>query len=166
MKQFRIPGRHQITAVALLTFFGVSAPAFAESPVKLQGGGAIQYTPGGLSSFILSGTASHLGRYTCYGEVVFLPGRDRGSLDGVGVAAFMAANGDFLVGVVTWQVDARGASECHFSWRDSVEFSDGTMISSTGRFATSRPPGAVSQIQFPKPLSLLVVIAIIAILIG
>jgi hypothetical protein len=41
----------------------------------------------------------------------------------------------------------------HFSWRDAVEFSDGTITMSTGRFAESRPPG-------------LVVISIIGILVG
>jgi len=58
---------------------------------------------------------------------------------------------------VTWQADAEAGgfrtSGIHFSWRDSVRFSDGRIVSSTGRFTQSRPPG-------------LVVIAIIAILIG
>ena len=29
----------------------------------------------------------------------------------------------------------------HFSWRDAVEFSDGTIVASTGRFEHDRPPG-------------------------
>jgi hypothetical protein len=45
------------------------------------------------------------------------------------------------------------ASHVHFSWRNSIELADGTVVYSTGRFMDSRPPG-------------LVVIAIIAILIG
>jgi hypothetical protein len=73
------------------------------------------------------------------------------------VAVFDTANGDVLVGVVTWEVDPAdgdfATSRVHFSWRDSVEFGDGTIVSSTGRFLHDRPPG-------------LVVIAIIAILIG
>ena len=64
---------------------------------------------------------------------------------------------DLLVGVVEWDADAEGdglrTSHIHFSWRDSVQFSDGTVVDSTGRFVKDRPPG-------------LVVIAIIAILIG
>jgi hypothetical protein len=70
----------------------------------------------------------------------------------MGVAVLAAADGDLIVGVVSCQVDASGAGQMHFSWRDSVEFSDGTVVSNTGRFQRKRPPG--------------VVIAIIAILIG
>jgi hypothetical protein len=132
--------------------------ALAESPVKLQNWkGMIDFSTEGVSPFVLSGTASHLGRFTCYGEVEFLPGEDEGSLEGDGVAAFKAANGDLLVGVVTWdageEVGGLRAGRIHFSWRDFVEFSDGTVVFSTGRFADSRPPG-------------LVVLAIIAVLIG
>jgi len=66
-----------------------------------------------------------------------------------------AANGDLLVGVVEMAAGADTVGGMHFSWRDSVKFSDGTVVSSTGRFADpkGRPPG-------------LVVIAIIAVLIG
>lgn len=132
--------------------------AFAQSPVKLKNwGGTIDFSPEGILPFTLSGTASHLGRFTGYGEVEFSPGPVEGTLVGDGVVVFEAANGDLLVGVLIWDADAEEA-ECragriHFSWRDSVEFDDGTIVSSTGRFAKSRPPG-------------LVVIAIIAILIG
>jgi hypothetical protein len=76
---------------------------------------------------------------------------------GHGVVVFTAANGDLLVGVVEWNADAEAnnlrTNQIHFSWRDSVEFNDGTIVASTGRFVKDRPPG-------------LVVIAIIAILIG
>jgi hypothetical protein len=131
--------------------------AIAESPVELQNWeGTIDFSTTGISPFTLSGTASHLGQFTATGEVMFLPGQSQG-LVGTGVVAFTAANGDMLVGVVTWdadaEVDAQRSGGIHFSWRDSVQFSDGTVVSSTGRFAQSRPPG-------------LVVIAIIAILIG
>jgi hypothetical protein len=133
-------------------------PALAESPVKLQKwGGTIDFTTNGVSPFTLAGTASHLGNFTAYGEVEFVPGEKQGSLDGEGIVVFEAANGDLLVGVVTWDVSAssnnRRTSALHFSWRDSVTFSDGTTVDSTGRFAHDRPPG-------------LVVIAIIAVLIG
>ena len=91
--------------------------------------------------------------------MTFVPGDDPGSLIGDGVVVFEAANGDQLVGAVSWDVDPAidGDSQAslHFSWRDSVKFDDGTVVHSTGRFASAdgRPPG-------------LVVIAIIAILIG
>ena len=148
-----------------LTTFGavaggvvIGGNAFAQSPVKLQKwGGTIDFSEEGISPFTLQGTASHLGRFTGYGEVEFDPGSEEGTLVGDGAVVFEAANGDLLVGVLIWEADAEEA-ECragriHFSWRDSVEFGDGTVVSSTGRFAKSKPPG-------------LVVIAIIAILIG
>jgi hypothetical protein len=159
MRCFKVLSWKKVALVALLTFFQViPLGAFAKSPVKLKNfEGAIDLEAEGPAPFVLSGTASHLGRYECYGEVEFLPGEDEGSLIGDGVAVFEAANGDLLVGVVTWEVDADGdefrTSHIHFSWRDSVEFSDGTVVPSTGRFVHDRPPG-------------LVVIAIIAILIG
>jgi hypothetical protein len=61
------------------------------------------------------------------------------------VTVIEAANGDLIVGIVTWQIDADGNGEIAFSWRDSVEFSDGTVVSSTGRFTKLRPAGAVSK---------------------
>lgn len=107
--------------------------------------------------FMLQGTASHLGRFQATGEVEFLP-NSQGGMDGTGVIVFVAANGDRLVGLVDWDVAAGGdvrRSELNFSWRDDVTFSDGRVVTSTGRFADAagRPRG-------------LVVIAIIAILIG
>lgn len=109
------------------------------------------------SPFTLQGTASHLGRFDAFGEVEFTPAHD-GGLDGSGVIAFTAADGSRLVGLVTWKVDAGGEvrrSEIDFAWRDTVTFSEGEVLHSTGRFAdaANRPRG-------------LVVIAIIAILIG
>jgi hypothetical protein len=145
--------------VVLAAFFtSAITPAMGQSPIKLKKWeGSIDFNPDGTSSFVLEGTASHLGRYSAYGEVEFLPGDQEGSLAGEGVVVFEAADGDLLVGVVSWDVDAEGdefrTSHIHFSWRDAVEFSDGTIVPSTGRFVESRPPG-------------LVVIAIIAILIG
>src|SRR5579864_526799 len=150
---------HTVTLLALLTWFGpATGAAFGQSAVKLKGEGAIDLSQEGSPTFAFSGTASHLGRYRCYGEIEFHPGATQGSMDGVGVAVFVAANGDLLVGVATCELDADGTGQMRFSWRDSVEFSDGTIVSSTGRFATSRPPGAVSPIRYQ-----LVVIAIIAI---
>ncbi len=148
-----------------LTLAGVAAGsvvlgghALAESPVKLKNWqGTIDFSTERISPFTLAGTASHLGRFTAYGEVDFRPGDGKGPLEGQGVVVFTAANGDQLAGVVKWDAAAEEgdhrASGIHFSWRDSVQFTDGRNISSTGRFAESRPPG-------------LVVIAIIAILIG
>jgi hypothetical protein len=147
-----------IAAGAVATGAGFPRAAFAQSAIELKNWqGTIDFSTERISPFTLSGTASHLGRFTSYGEVTFLPGMEEGSLVGTGVVVFTAANGDLLVGTVSWdvnaEVDAKRTSGIHFSWRDSIVFSDGRTFCSTGRFAESRPPG-------------LVVIAIIAILIG
>ena len=153
-----VPGRPAVVAAVVVAFLARSAtPSFAVSPVKLQNWvGSIDINAPGPVPFTLQGTASHLGRFTARGEVEFAPGDEEGSLVGDGVVVFTAANGDQLVGVVTWDVDAADgdfrSTGMHFSWRDSVAFADGTVVSSTGRFLHDRPPG-------------LVVIAIIAILI-
>jgi hypothetical protein len=159
MKRFTSLVRRCVTLAAVLTLSQVfPATAFAESPVKLQKfEGAIDLAASGPLPFVLNGEASHLGNFTSYGEIEFVPGEEPGSLVGEGVAAFRAANGDLLVAVVTWEIAAGTGdfrTSCiHFSWRDSVTFSDGTTVFNTGRFVDDRPPG-------------LVVIAIIAILIG
>ena len=132
--------------------------ARAQAPIKLQHwAGTINFSSAGPSAFTLAGTASHLGQFTAYGEVVFRPGPTAGSLVGEGVVVFTTANGDLLVGVVTWEAGAEAGglrtSHIHFSWRDAVRFRDGRTVANTGRFVDGRPPG-------------LVVIAIIAILIG
>lgn len=121
--------------------------------------GTVDFFTEELTSFILDGTEPTIGDYTAKGEVLFKPGTEAGTLIGEGVAAFENPDGDQLVAVVTWtaaaEKDGERASDIRFSWRDSVEFSDGRIVSSTGKFADpeDRPPG-------------LVVIAIIAILIG
>lgn len=159
MKLFMRRVQMRVTLAALLTVSLVVPPsAFAESPVELKKfQGAIDLEAPGPLPFTLSGTASHLGEFTSYGEVVFTPGDEPGSLVGEGVSVFRAANGDLLVGAVAWEVAAGGgdfrASQVHFSWRDAVTLNDGSVVVSTGRFVDSRPPG-------------LVVIAIIAVLIG
>jgi len=150
------PPMRRILTVVLIAAFGVrtSLPARAQSPVKLQNWeGTIDYAPDGVSTFTLSGTSSHLGDFQAYGEIELTPGDEEGTLEGEGVVVFESANGDLLVGVTTWGVGSDTVGGMHFSWRDSVTLSDGTVVNSTGRFAHDRPPG-------------LVVIAIIAILIG
>ena len=160
MSCFPIRGRKIVAMVVLVSFFARTVtPASATPRIVLKGwSGSIDFSEIGVSSFTLEGNASHLGKFTAIGEVEFVPGEEEGSLVGSGVVAFEAANGDLLVGLVTWEVDPGGefrSSGLRFAWRDSVEFSDGTILHSTGHFADAknRPPG-------------LVVIAIIAILIG
>ena len=153
-------GRKRVTVLVLTAFFVATSagPALAaKSAVKMKDfEGTIDFNEDGPSTFTLSGTASHLGRFSAGGEVEFVPGEEPGSLAGQGVVVFEAANGDLLVGNVSWDIPPGGderTSAIHFAWADSVEFSDGTVVFNTGRFVDDRPPG-------------LVVIAIIAILIG
>jgi hypothetical protein len=136
--------------------------AAAVSPVVLKKwDGTIDFKTQGVSPFTMRGTASHLGQFSAHGEVEFLPGDLEGAIVGEGVVVMKAANGDLLVGNVLWEAEAEEGegvtafrtSHIHFSWADSVTFSDGSEVRNTGRFIKSRPPG-------------LVVIAIIAILIG
>ena len=147
--------RRQAIALAMTSavFARSSSRAYAKAPIKLNNwSGTIRPTDDGPAEFTLAGTSTHLGKFEAYGEIDLVEG-DRSAN---GVVVFTAANGDLLVGETIW--DLTGGSDdagLHFSWRDSVQFSDGTVVSSTGRFADAadRPAG-------------LVVIAIIAILIG
>jgi len=147
MKHFQT-FRRPLIIIAILTASGVYAESTSAAPVvKLSGEGSIELSTEGPSPFVLAGNASHFGTYTCYGEVEFSPGAEAGSLEGEGVAVIQAANGDLIVGIVTWQINADGNGQTAFSWRDSVEFSDGTVVSSTGRFTRLRPAGAVSKLK-------------------
>jgi hypothetical protein len=153
MKCSMIRRTNRSAAAMLLMLLGLFvSPNPAQAEGKPNGEAVILFTTEGPSPFVLNGTAPHFGRFECFGELEFQPGVDEGSLDGVGVAVLEAANGDLIVGVVTCRLGANGAGQIHFSWRDAVEFSDGTTVGNTGRFLHKRPPG--------------VVIAIIAILIG
>jgi hypothetical protein len=127
-----------LAAIALSAI--IVASALADPVINLSGAGSIVLSADGLASFVLKGNGSHLGKYDCYGEFDFTVGEETG-----GVAAIRAANGDVIVGVVTVQIDEQGNGLIHFSWRDSVRFSDGTVVSSSGRFVRSRPAGAVSR---------------------
>jgi hypothetical protein len=146
--------------IGILCFFqAFPVQLRAESPVKLQkfiGAINLAAAPGPIP-FTLEGQASHLGNFTSRGEVKFTPGTQPDTYVGTGPAVMRAANGHLLVGVVTWEVSARDgefrSSHMHFRWSDSVTFSNGDVVSNTGRFVDDRPPG-------------LVVIYIIAILIG
>jgi hypothetical protein len=151
--------RKLVAMVLIVTFvLRTVTPAIAATPVSLRDfDGAIDFRAEGPTPFVLSGTASRLGQYRCYGEVEFYPGKTRGTLVGEGVAVFQAENGDLLTAVVSWDVAADGrdyrTSELRFSWRDAIEFNDGTFVPTTGGFEDDKPTE-------------LVVIAIIAVLIG
>jgi len=97
----------------------------------------------------LSGTAADLGNCVCDGEIVFVPSAEEGTLDGMGVVAFRAANGDLLVGVIAAKVDTVDRTfDAEIRWRDAVTFSDGTTVESTGRFVGHLPTGKVAMADF------------------
>ena len=148
-------------ALVLLATLATTGVASADPVVKLTGKGTLEHSTLGPSKFFLQGNASHLGKYICYGEVNFICESEDGALVGEGVAVIQAANGDLIVGIVTWKVDADGNGQIAFSWRDCVQFSDETLFFSTGRFIKSRPAGAVSRTRIKDGTS-----NIIAILIG
>lgn len=124
----------------------------------------------GPSPYVLEGIASHLGNFQAYGEVEFGPGDEIGSIIGTGPVMFRAANGDRLVGVATWTMnpsdDGLSEAHVHFGWRDSVEFSDGTVASNTGHFVKTRPPGVVVVVSTEEKIRENVVILIIRIIFG
>jgi hypothetical protein len=131
-----------VTALALLAFATLQPFAAADPLITITGIGNLTDVDG-VAVLRLTGNASHLGKFACYGEIDFEPGDEEGSVDGAGVVAFRAANGDMLVGVITWQIDANGMGQARFRWLDAVTFADGTTAESTGRFAERRPQGAV-----------------------
>ncbi|MEQ1826715.1 MAG: hypothetical protein ABL921_12250 [Pirellula sp.] len=141
--------RRSLTVVLALVLglLGSNPIALANPVVKIRGEGVVEYSGEGNSTFVLAGYGSHLGEYTCYGEADLVTSGEDGKLQGEGVAVIHAANGDLLVGVVTWFVDQDGQEQIRFSWRDSVTFSDGTTVSTNGRFLKNRPAGAVSRVK-------------------
>jgi hypothetical protein len=148
MNRFLIRGEGKVALVVLLALCQVfPTVATGKSAVKIAKGGGQVDLSGGLGTvapFVFEGDASHIGQFTAVGEVRLEPGDEPGSIVGEGIVVFIAANGDLLVGDITWDlrsVDARG--ELRTKWRDSVRFDDGTVVHNTGRFVNERPPGAL-----------------------
>jgi hypothetical protein len=152
-RRFTPVTRKAIALVVTLAFFAHSSTSvLAKAPIKLNNwSGTIDFSEDGPSEFTLTGTSTHLGKFQAFGEIDLVEDEETAE----GVVVFRAANGDLLVGETTWNVADLSGAGLRFSWRNSVEFSNGKTFHSTGRFANAanRPEG-------------LVVIAIIAILIG
>ena len=118
MKSFQTFRHTALVIIAILSAAGIFAERTSAAPVvKLSGEGSIELSTDGPSPFVLQGNASHFGKYICYGEVEFSPGAEAGALEGEGPAVIQAANGDLIVGIVTWQIDADGNGQTSFSWR-------------------------------------------------
>lgn len=98
-------------------------------------------TPGQLSHFTVTGKNADFGRYVALGEATFIAGQEEGVLrSGTGIAVLNAESGQQIVADVTCQVFGDG-SEFTFHWRDSVVFSNGSIVSTTGTFVDQKPPG-------------------------
>ena len=165
MKRLVIRNSPKVAMIVLLVLLGdVATPCIAQGAGREKESAVIFLSLEGPSRFVLTGTAQGLGRYMSFGELEFVLGEEEGSLVGMGVAVFAAADGNLLVGVVDCQVHADGASDLTFHWRDSVEFSDGTVFSSTGRFVKHRPQGLVVVDDGKDPVN--PIIRIILILFG
>ncbi|HMP03202.1 MAG TPA: hypothetical protein PKD86_05585 [Gemmatales bacterium] len=98
-------------------------------------------TPG-FMSFFGSGHLTLMGAVAVRAEFQFVPGNVPGTLQGVGIAAIVAANGDVLVSNVRWVIDPSGQGKLEFRWPGVITFQDGTVVASTGRF-TSLPFGGL-----------------------
>ena len=146
-----MPNRKMIAMIVLVAFFAHSVgPAYAaKSAVKLTKlDGQIDFSEPGPQPFVLEGIASHLGQFTAYGEATFEPGPTPGTMLGSGIVVFTASNGDQLVGDITWTLDGSvNRGDFHTKWSDSVQFDDGTVVSTTGRFVKDKPPGALVGVE-------------------
>jgi hypothetical protein len=131
--------------LALLALAAVAPSAVADQPLSVCRGysGSLTSRDDGVAVLRLIGTAEALGKFSCYGEIVFIPWNEDGTLLGTGVVAFTAANGLQLVGVIAAGIDADGDFSAEIHWRDDVTFSDGTTVASSGRFVEHRPPGTL-----------------------
>jgi hypothetical protein len=137
-----LSAKFALMCLALLVLAAYTPFAWADQPFgKIQVKSiTLTLDDDGFGVLVIAGTADALGRCQSYGELAFVPGAEENTLDGMGVIAFRAANGDMLVGAITAQLD----DDClmfEIHWRDRVIFSDGTAAESTGRFIEQRPPG-------------------------
>jgi ABC-type transport system substrate-binding protein len=135
-----------LALTACLPFAAADQPL---SKMKVRSA-TLTFSDGGFAVLGLTGMAEALGKCSAYGELVFVPGEDEDTLDGMGVAAFTAADGDVLVGVIAAQIDEDNRLTWVIHWRDTVTFSDGTTVASTGRFVDNRPPGATGTFLLIK----------------
>jgi hypothetical protein len=143
-----------VASLALLICLALTSPApsRAQAPVSLKnfiGVVDLTTTP---ATCLLEGQASQLGRFMARGELTFRAGDQPGSLVGVGPVVFRAANGDLLVGNMTWTLSAAApdnsrTGRIQIPWSESVTFSNGVVVKNTGRFVTNRPPGANDGIK-------------------
>jgi hypothetical protein len=111
------------------------------------------YPTVGLITFECHGHLRHLGKCTATGQALFAWTGEPGVVRGVGVAVFVSANGDQIVGLLDWVIGPDTLGICDVHWVVEAELIDGTVVESTGRlrnpafgdfrFATGLTPGDV-----------------------
>src|SRR3954468_23383344 len=97
---------HTALLPVTLALLALPVPAGADQPLGELKVKSISLKIGDDGSAVLrvAGTAEELGNCTGYGELSFVRGEE-GTLEGTGVIAFAAANGDLLVGIIAAQYD-------------------------------------------------------------
>src|SRR6266545_3204542 len=125
------------------------SPAVAHSqtqPFQLSGVGSFTPVSATDVTFTASGTASSLGHWTNYGELHF------NGPNATGVAIFTAANGDVLVAHVegTLLNPATGEAVATFTFVTSETLSDGSVVTSTGRYTDVSGSASMQAIGFPN----------------
>lgn len=165
MKRFAFTRRLGASA-ALLICLALTSPVLlrAQAPVNMQRINGMVDLSTAPATLTLAGVASHLGSFTGKGQVVLRPGVELGTAVGVGPVILRAANGDLLVGNMTWTVSAAaldGSQRANilFRWADSITLHDGTVVSNTGRFITHRPSGLDIEVVTRRVAEVLIVIS-------
>lgn len=134
--------------VSLMSLYPLTV--HAQTPLVLRDfEGSVQVQVGETVPFTLKGDAPVIGKFNAMGEILFAPGQTAGSLIGLGVIACKTPEGDVLVGQVRWDLSSMNAEHrlvaMQFNWKANVKTSNGTTLSSTGRFAHSRPGDMTAQ---------------------
>ena len=113
-------------------------------PIKITGAWTLSEVPERLVpvEFSGEGTGTQLGKWACFGELVFDEGKLPGEVVGVGIVVFEAADGDLLVGEVATRIGADGVGQLDLHWVNTAVLSDGTEVETTGRFLNRRFGGA------------------------
>jgi hypothetical protein len=124
-----------LAAVTLASGMLTATSTLANPTLKGSLPGVLDIDPNtGFATFDGGGHLTLMGKVTVYGEFDFVEGEEPDTLEGVGIAEIVAANGDVLVADVVWDIDADGNGDLEFRWPGEVTFSDGTTVESTGRF--------------------------------
>jgi hypothetical protein len=94
----------------------------------------------GFATFNGGGQLTLMGKVAVRAEFVFAEGDEADTLEGIGIASFVAANGEVLVSNVLWNIDADGNGDLR---RTDVPLPR-VIASAASDFRTTNPAGARS----------------------